>query len=147
LRFSGLPAKIIGNVLLVEDDSAVRQVTRMFLEGTGLTVLEATCSEDAIQIAASAGDTLRLLITDLMLPGKDGLTLATDLLARFPQLKVILISGYTEHGLPDPTSLKEATFLSKPFSRHELIERVASLLREAGDGALEKQSKASRDSN
>ena len=73
-------------------------------------------------------------VTDLMLPSKDGIRLATELLARSSRVKVILISGYTEHGLPDPTSLKEATFLSRPFSRHELIERVASLLDEAQSG-------------
>lgn len=128
LRHSRLPAKLIGNVLLVEDDCAVRQVTRMFLEDAGLTVLEAASSEDAIQIAASEGAALRVLITDLMLPGKDGIRLAGELLVRSPGLKVILMSGYTEHGLPDPTSLQEATFLSKPFSRKELIDRVASLL-------------------
>jgi YesN/AraC family two-component response regulator len=69
-----------------------------------------------------------LLITDHVLPGKDGVSLALELLSRFPELKMILMSGYTEHGLPDPRSLEAAEFLTKPFSRHELQEKIASLL-------------------
>ena len=121
-------ASLTGSVLLVEDDPAVRNLTHMFLEEAGLSVIEAASAEDALDMSRWKRDDLRLLVTDLMLPGKDGVSLATELLSRFPELKVILISGYTEHGLPDPMSVKGAKFLSKPFSRCELIERAVSLL-------------------
>ncbi len=117
-----------GTVLLVEDDPTVREITRRFLGETGLTVLEAETAEDAIRQSTGWKNEPELLVTDLMLPGKDGVTLAGELLNRFPELKVIIVSGYTEHGLPDPTSLRSARFLSKPFSRHELAMLVASML-------------------
>jgi two-component system, cell cycle sensor histidine kinase and response regulator CckA len=121
-------AKLTGTVLLVEDDPIVRELVRAFLEETGLTVLEASSAEDALLRTFRPGFQPRLLVTDHVLPGKDGVSLALELLACFPALRIILMSGYTEHGLPDPQSLDGAEFLTKPFSRHELQERVASLL-------------------
>jgi len=130
-NYTKSPAGLTGNVLLVEDDPGVRNLTRSILEDAGLSVLEATSAEEALDMShRKRDDLLHLLVTDLMLPGKDGVSLAQELLSYFPELKVILISGYTEHGLPDPTSVKGAMFLSKPFSRCELIQRAVSLLME-----------------
>jgi CheY-like chemotaxis protein len=123
-----IPASLGGTVLLVEDDPDVRRVTRTFLENTGLIILEASNSEDALDLASREGEAPRLLVTDLMLPGRDGVSLAKEMLSRNPRLKIILMSAYTEHGLPDLTSLKDAKFICKPFSRHELVGQVVSLL-------------------
>jgi two-component system, cell cycle sensor histidine kinase and response regulator CckA len=121
-------AKLAGTALLVEDDSIVRELVRSFLEETGLSVVEASSAEDAFLIPLPCDSPPRLLVTDHVLPGKDGVSLAIQMLARFPSLKIILMSGYTEHGLPNPQSLEAAGFLTKPFSRHELHEKIASLL-------------------
>jgi CheY-like chemotaxis protein len=128
LSHNKIQGGLTGDVLLVEDDPNVSKIAHAFLEDTGLTILDATSAESALQLAERQGDGLRLLVTDLMLPGKDGVSLASALMSRFPGLKVIIISGYTEHGLPSPGSLEGAAFLSKPFSRAELIERVEFLL-------------------
>jgi PAS domain S-box-containing protein len=128
LSHNKIQGGLTGDVLLVEDDPNVSKIAHAFLEDTGLTILDATSAESALQLAERHGDGLRLLVTDLMLPGKDGVSLASALMSRFPGLKVIIISGYTEHGLPSPGSLEGAAFLSKPFSRAELIERVEFLL-------------------
>jgi two-component system, cell cycle sensor histidine kinase and response regulator CckA len=128
-KFTKPSANLTGTALLVEDDWIVPQVIRAFLEETGLTVLEASTAEDALRTSFPSSSLPRLLLTDYVLPGMDGVSLALELLLRFPALKVVLMSGYAEHGLPDPQSLRTAEFLVKPFSRHELQEKVASLLK------------------
>lgn len=127
-NFDKRSAKLNGAVLVVEDDSILRELIGGFLKETGLTVVEASCAEDALLIPFPSGKAPRLLVTDHVLQGKDGVTLAIELRSRFPELKVILMSGYIDHGLPDPQTLKEARFLSKPFSRRQLQEEVMSVL-------------------
>ena len=126
--FAERSIKLTGTVLVVEDDPIVRELIGGFLKDIGLTVLEAGCAEDALLVPFESGSAPRLLVTDNVLPGTDGVSLAIDLLARFPPLKIILMSGYIEPGLPDPQLLKDARFLTKPFSRNELREQVLSLL-------------------
>ncbi len=128
LKVTRVSLKFSGTVLLVEDDSIVRELIRAFLEETGLTVFEASSAEDALLSSFPSSSDARLLVTDYVLPGLDGVSLAIKMLSRVPGLKVLLMSGYAEHGLPDPQSLRNAEFLVKPFSRHELQKKVASLL-------------------
>ena len=125
---TNLSVNLRGTALLVEDDSIVRELIRTFLEETGLTVLEASSAEDARLRSFPSGSLPQLLVTDYVLPGMDGVSLAMKMLSRFPTLKVLLMSGYAEHGLPNPQSLETAEFLVKPFSRHELQRKVGSLL-------------------
>jgi two-component system, cell cycle sensor histidine kinase and response regulator CckA len=127
-KFTPVSAKLSGTVLLVEDDSIVRELIRAFLEETGLTVLEASSAEDALLASFPSSTQARLLVTDYVLPGMDGVSLASQMLSCFPDLKVVLMSGYAEHGLPDPQSLRGAEFLVKPFTRRDLQGKVASLL-------------------
>jgi two-component system cell cycle sensor histidine kinase/response regulator CckA len=126
--FAERSIKLTGTVLVVEVDPIVRELIGGFLKDIGLTVLEAGCAEDALLMPFESGSAPRLLVTDNVLHGTDGVSLAIDLLARFPPLKIILMSGYVEPGLPDPQLLKDARFLTKPFSRNELREQVLSLL-------------------
>ena len=126
--FAERSIKLTGTVLVVEDDPIVRELIGGFLKDIGLTVLEAGCAEDALLMPFESGSAPRLLVTDNVLPGTDGVSLAIGLLARFPPLKIIVMSGYIEPGLPDPQLLKDARFLTKPFSRNELREQVLSLL-------------------
>lgn len=63
-----------------------------------------------------------------MLLGKVGITLAGELREHFPGLKVIVVSGYAEHGLSDPATLERARFMAKPFSRHEVVKQFTSML-------------------
>lgn len=119
---------LTGIVLLVEDDANVRALMRSFLEESKLMIVEAATAEDALRASARLDCPPCLLVTDLVLPGHDGVTLAGELRRSFPSLKVLLTSGYTEQGLPDPASLKGAKFLAKPFTKRELMEQVVPLL-------------------
>jgi two-component system cell cycle sensor histidine kinase/response regulator CckA len=114
-------------VLLVEDESGVRRFVRTVLERHGYRVLEANSSEAAIASLAEHHGSLDLLLTDVMLPGRNGAHLATELRRTQPTLPVVFMSGYA-----DPTLLKAlpsgTNVLNKPFTAHALLTRVRSAL-------------------
>ena len=112
-------------VRLVEDDTAVRATVRRALRNAGFRVADFEDGESAL-----AHDTpFDLLITDLVLPGIDGVAVATELLERHPQIKVIVISGYADRpGAIDALIARGARFLAKPFEMRELV----ALARAAG---------------
>jgi len=116
-------------VLLVEDAADLRSLTRQFLEIAGYKVLEAENSPKAVRTADLHQGTIHLLITDVVLPGESGPTLASSLTSKRPEMRVLYVSGYTEnaivhHGLLDPG----IRFLQKPYSRDALIRKVREVL-------------------
>jgi two-component system, cell cycle sensor histidine kinase and response regulator CckA len=116
-------------ILLVEDAADLRGLTRHFLELSGYSVLEAENSPKAVRTADLHQGTIHLLITDVVLPGESGPTLALSLTRKRPEMKVLYVSGYTEnaivhHGLLDPG----IRFLQKPYSRDSLIRKVREVL-------------------
>ncbi|MFO8071482.1 MAG: ATP-binding protein [Polyangia bacterium] len=117
-------------VLVVEDNASVREVTARVLRGAGYRVLEAASAEEALVLAERVGD-LDLLVTDLMLPGRDGRALAGRLTEDDPALSVLYMTGYAEMsgetGLSDPLFGRE--LLPKPFSSSQLLGAVARALR------------------
>ena len=116
-------------ILLVEDAADLRTLTRHFLELSGYSVLEAGASPQAVRTADQHPGTIHLLITDVVLPGESGPTLALSLTSKRPEMRVLYVSGYTEnaivhHGLLDPG----IRFLQKPYSRDALIRKVREVL-------------------
>ena len=118
-------------ILLVEDDLAVLQVTRLALEREGYTVLGASQAQDAIRMAAEFSGRIDLLITDVVMPEMDGRTLGERILSLRPQMKRIFMSGYTPESIARRGALDEnAQFLQKPFS----IQALTALVRKMLDG-------------
>jgi PAS domain S-box-containing protein len=116
-------------LLLVEDDPSVRQIAREILETDGYRVLEAKDGADALRLVGEFREPLRLMVTDLVLPDTTGLDLAERLQEKFPDLRVLLTSGYTAqtldlHGL----AKSRAAFLPKPFRPDELLRKVRKVL-------------------
>jgi signal transduction histidine kinase/DNA-binding response OmpR family regulator len=117
-------------ILLVEDDPAVRTVAARALLAHGYTVIEATNGEEALQIGqARADQPIDLLLTDVVMPRRDGKALAEALRGQSPELRVLFMSGYTdnivlEHGL----LMAGFELLQKPFSPQELLLRVRQML-------------------
>ena len=114
-------------VLLVEDEEALRGLTRSLLENSGYTVLEAELPEAATEIAREHRGTIHLLLTDMVMPGMNGRDLAANLAATRPEMKVVYMSGYTgftHAGLADP----EISLLAKPFNRETLLRKVREAL-------------------
>jgi two-component system cell cycle sensor histidine kinase/response regulator CckA len=113
-------------VLLVEDDDAVRSVSRRILESSGYTVLEAVDGQEAIEVA-SQHPGIDVLLTDQVMPRMGGRQLATLLVRRRPGLRVIIMSGYQERARD---SASGSAFLQKPFSAGTLARKVRELLDE-----------------
>ena len=83
-----------GTILLVEDESFLREVTCEILESAGYRVLKARTAAEAISAFDEYKTIVRLLLTDVVLPGQNGRDLATDLRSVSPKLKIIFTSGY-----------------------------------------------------
>jgi two-component system cell cycle sensor histidine kinase/response regulator CckA len=114
-------------ILLVEDEEALRGLTRDLLEHSGYTVLEAELPDAATEIARNYGAPIHLLLTDMVMPGMNGKDLATKLASMRPEMKVVFMSGYTgftHEGLADP----EIALLVKPFTRETLLRKVREAL-------------------
>lgn len=112
-------------VLLVEDEPALRKLTRKMLVELGLTVLEAENASHAIEIAKHTETAIDLLLTDVVMPGMNGWALAELFSSQHPEMRVLYMSGYPDevlakHGVTG-TSL---SILRKPFTRAELTRGV-----------------------
>lgn len=116
-------------ILLVEDDAEVRDLVRRVLQTQGYTLLEAEDGERALQVAADYAGSIHLLLTDVIMPGMSGKTLADQLVQLRPGIKVLFMSGYTDnaimhHGVLDPG----ITLLQKPFGPTVLARKVRYVL-------------------
>jgi PAS domain S-box-containing protein len=123
------PARGDGVILLVEDEDSVRRYVRMVLEDHGYTVLTAGHGLEAVTLWEREGKRVNLLITDLVMPEMGGPELVERLLRDREDLKVILISGYSNH--PAWTGNEERRWrrlLGKPVRPEILLSTVEELL-------------------
>jgi CheY-like chemotaxis protein len=125
----GLPPRGTETVLLAEDEDEVRALVRQVLQGGGYAVLEARDGAEALAVATRYGGPIDLLVTDVVMPGVDGRGLAERLSGRYPRLKVLYLSGYTDDAVVRRgVSQEEAHFLQKPFSPAVLARKVREVL-------------------
>ncbi len=116
-------------ILLVEDEPAVRALTRTVLSERGYKVIEALTPEDAERLAGNNGAEIHLLLTDVVMPGMSGHALAKRLTARYPHLRVLYMSGYTYNVIAQDGTLEEGiSFLQKPFTPQVLAQKVREVL-------------------
>jgi len=109
-------------VLIVEDELAMREVTRRILSRSGYTVIAAATGHEAIEIAASHTGDIDVLLTDVVMPQMLGKEAAERIRALRPGVKVLFMSGYAR-GVLDPQGVVEAgaNLIQKPFSEAELL--------------------------
>ena len=118
-----------GTILLVEDEDAVRVFSTRALNNKGYKVLEARSGEEALAILDKEGDKIDLTITDVVMPQMDGPTLYKHLRDRWPHMKVLFVSGYTEDRLREQFKSGEVIhFVGKPFTLKQLAGKVKELL-------------------
>jgi PAS domain S-box-containing protein len=116
-------------ILVVDDCNPLRQLTRMFLEPFGYTVIDSGDSGEAFRMAEEHRGPLPLMITDVVMPGFSGPLLAEKLASIRPETKVLYTSGYTaEEFARDGAPAAGSAFLTKPFSRDDLVRKVRELL-------------------
>jgi signal transduction histidine kinase/CheY-like chemotaxis protein len=118
-----------GTVLVAEDDPAVRGMVREVLADGGYTVLSAAGGEEALRRAREHPGPIRLLVTDVVMPGMSGPELADGIRRERPGLMVIFMSGYAADALAGRDAAEEEVgLLRKPFSPAALLERVRKVL-------------------
>ena len=116
-------------VLLVEDEAAVRNVTREFLEANGYRVLEASEGSEALLICERHQSPIHIMVTDVAMPGLTGPEVAQRARLLRPEMRILFVSGFTnstllQHGVPEGG----AWFLQKPFSLSALGRKLREVL-------------------
>ena len=116
-------------VLLVEDEPMVRQMASRVLQEYGYGVIEASDGGEALGLLERGDHRIRLLVTDVVMPGMDGRELARRAEALIPGLPVLYMSGYTDDEIVRRGLLEAGQpFLQKPFNPETLGEQVARIL-------------------
>ena len=117
-----------GTLLLVEDEPALRELVCGFLKGSGYQVLAAADGVEALALMAAEPGAIDLVVTDVLMPGMDGLELASALDRVAPGVGILFISGYAgEHA--SVLAVRPGTaFLAKPFTLPQLTAEVRALI-------------------
>jgi len=123
-------------VLLVEDEDAVRALAREVLRRQGYVVLEARHGLDALRVAERHQDPIHLLVTDVVMPHMSGRDLARRLADARPNMKLLFISGYTDHAVVHRDLTPGSAFLQKPFTPENFAQKVRSVLDEKSTGVV-----------
>ena len=126
-RVSGLDDLLL---LLVDDEAALRRALARTLSNRGYRVLEAAAGREALELMRAHGHNVRVLITDVRMPGMSGFELVDQLLGEGFDPPVLFISGYTNQELANEGGSldADATFLAKPVSSKQLLGAVSTLL-------------------
>lgn len=118
------------SILVIDDDTAVRNTVRLILERAGYLVREADGGEQGVKLYRDAR--ADLVITDLFMPQQDGIETIQQLRAEFPDARILAVSGGASLGaegpLIDARLLGADETLAKPFSREDLLHRVQGLI-------------------
>lgn len=116
----------MARILLVDDDPVILQMVNEFLRDAAHEVTTAANGMEALKLARSAP--FDLVITDLVMPEKEGIETILALRKESPTTKIIAMSGSTEDYLTVARKLGASGTLAKPFSRQQLLDAVASVL-------------------
>jgi signal transduction histidine kinase len=122
------PERGEGTILVVEDDAAVRALTREILQVSGYRVLESESGREAFGAIERAAGKVDLVITDLVMPGMSGDEFARLLEARFPDVRVLYTSGHVDRPVAVPLRPRYRELIRKPFRSDALVRKVSALL-------------------
>ena len=133
---AAVPPKVIGGldegvVLLVEDEAPVRAFASRALRLRGYMVLEADCAESALSMLSDPELNVDVFVTDVIMPGMDGLTRVREARTESPDTKVVFVLGDAEDAFGDEgPKIPHSVFLPKPFSLNDLTLTVRSQMEE-----------------
>jgi two-component system cell cycle sensor histidine kinase/response regulator CckA len=121
-----------GNVLLVEDEDAVRIVAERSLARAGYTVTTASDGEEGLQLLEERRESGQpmcdLVVSDVVMPIMDGPAMAREIRRLVPGLPLLFMSGYAEEQLRREIDIEDIHFIAKPFSVQQITEKVAGVL-------------------
>jgi DNA-binding response OmpR family regulator len=129
-RFPNLPLAGSQTILVVDDVGVVRKVTFRLLSEAGYRVFEAGSAAEALEVLSTARQPVNLVIVDVILPEMSGVDLVRLILQEWPATRVLYMSAFpaevlVREGLDQLT----VSFLAKPFTRDELLNKVTAVLR------------------
>lgn len=116
-------------ILLVDDEQSVRRTIGRLLSGAGYDVLEASSAPEALKVCDENSARLSMVLTDVWMPEVDGVVLAREVVTRYPDVRILLMTGHvaeTEVLLGETP--ESAAVLAKPFSAERLMHRVRETL-------------------
>lgn len=122
-------------ILLAEDDGAMRMHLTRALERSGYGVVAVDCGTAAHDLVQS-GERYDLLLTDIVMPGMDGIELAQKVSVIAPDTRVMFITGFSAVTLRAGQALPQAKVLSKPFHLRDLVIEVDRMFESASAGRL-----------
>jgi YesN/AraC family two-component response regulator len=119
------------SILIIDDEPQIRSMIRLILERSGYSVIEASDGIEGIRLFREKP--ADLIITDLIMPNKDGIGMIIELKKEFPEVKIVAMSGgglnRPEGYLRGAQKLGAACTLSKPINRQELLRAVKDTLK------------------
>jgi len=121
-------ARASETILLVEDESAMRELLVEELQASGYTLLTAGNGVEALHVAKQYPHTIHLLITDVIMPQMSGPVLVRSLQQQRPEIKVLYMSGYTVDKLNETAMDSEVALIQKPFLLKDLLDKVRDVL-------------------
>lgn len=137
----GVAAPVRGGgetVLVVEDNEDVRVLAIRTLSQVGYQVVPAASGAEALALMTATGSPVRLVVTDVIMPGMTGVTMAQEIRKQHADMPVLFITGYTPDHVLERQSLDERTaLLTKPFKRDVLLQRVREMLDAASPPLLQ----------
>ena len=111
--------------IVVEDDDDVRRMALEQMVGLGFSVIEAESGEEALSLIAGIPD-IRVVVSDVVMPGLSGLDLARNLRADHPDIAIVLVSGFARSETPD--DLLDVPLLTKPWEKSDLVTALATAM-------------------
>jgi PAS domain S-box-containing protein len=125
---SGEPPRGTECVLLVEDDDVLRSLTARAFRSNGYDVVEARYASEADARLAEMPERIRVVVTDVVMPGLSGAAFADQLAEQYPDLPVVLMSGFSDRPELPPAGTTPRRFVEKPFTQRQLLGMVRELL-------------------
>jgi CheY-like chemotaxis protein len=116
-------------ILVVDDEPMIRELALRTLERSGFRALQASSGTAAITLLETHAAEISLVILDLTMPGLSGEQTLKVLQARWPGIRVVLMSGHNVQGMDANYALGAVGYIEKPYLPHELLQVVTSLLR------------------
>jgi CheY-like chemotaxis protein len=115
----------MANVLVVDDEPMIVEFVTMVLKQNGYTVVTASSGVEALMVYSSYQSKVDLVLTDVVMPGMNGVELTERILALDPTIKILLMSGSVPDYIKVPPDLR---LLHKPFPPQVLVEAVAQMV-------------------
>jgi CheY-like chemotaxis protein len=134
-------------ILLAEDTEGLREIAREYLGNLGYTVIEASSGEQALQRAHEFGGEIHLLLTDVVMSGMNGRELADRIVQKYPGIKILFTSGYTDDSIARQGIFDLAVaFIQKPYRPKALARKIREILSAPASDAENAEVSSSRPS-